>query len=186
MDKRTQNTCERIRNAYIALLTDRGEPRLTVTAIARQANIDRKTFYLHYETVDDVMRDLICRIINDFVERLEARGFLENSLDVGIFYQTMGQILNEHAALFRFVATRPSMDGHWQQIKHELAVRLIERYQSKVVVKPDVLYVYVRFLLGGMQELYREWLRGGLELSIAELGRLSSDVAFEGFSPILK
>ena len=186
MDKRIQNTRERIRDAYIKLLMDKSEPRLTVTAIARQANIDRKTFYLHYETVEDVMLDLVQRIAEEFVELLEERGFLENSVDVGVFYQTLGCILNKYSALFRFVAVRPAMECFWHEIRHELTDRLIERYRERVVVKPDVLYIYLYFLLGGMQEVYREWLRGSFQLSMEELGRLTSDVAFEGFSSILK
>ncbi len=186
MDKRTQNTRERIRAAYVTLLTARDEPKLTVTALARQANIDRKTFYLHYDTMDDVMMDLTQQIVTQFVERLEQRGFLEKGVDVGIFYQTLGQTIGEHGALFRYAALRPSQDVFWEQIKRSLAMQLVEHYREKFLIKPDALYIYLRFLLGGMQEIYREWLRGELKLSIEELSRMAGDAAFEGFSSIIK
>lgn len=186
MDKRTQNTRERIRHAYVTLLTSCDAPKLTVTALAKQANIDRKTFYLHYDTMDEVMLDIITQITTQFVERLEMRGFLENGVDVGTFYQTLGQIMGENEALFRYAAVRPSQDLFWEQIKRTLAMQLLEHYQDRFLIKPDALYVYLRFLLGGMQELYREWLRGGLRLSIEELSRLAGDVAFEGFSSVIK
>ena len=186
MDKRTQNTRERIRHAYVTLLTAGDEPKLTVTALARQANIDRKTFYLHYDTTDDVMLDITQQIVEQFVEKLKQRGFLEKGVDVGVFYQTLGQVISEHRALFHYAALRPSQYVFWEHIKHELAVRLVEHYQDKFLIKPDGLYVYLRFLLGGMQEIYREWLRGGLKLTIEELSRMAGDAAFEGFSSILK
>ena len=44
----------------------------------------------------------------------------------------------------------------------------------------------VRFVLAGMQDLYREWLRGELPFSLEELGRMTGDAAFEGFSTVLK
>ena len=186
MDKRTQNTRERIRQAYVGLLTARDEPRLTVTALAREANIDRKTFYLHYDTMDDVMQDIALQIVERFVERLEQRGFLENGVDVGVFYQTLGQTISEHSALFRYAALRSSQDMFWEQIKRELAQRLVEDYKDRFLLKPEALYVYLRFLLGGMQEIYREWLRGGLKQSMEELSRIAGDAAFEGFSSIVK
>ena len=186
MDKRTQNTRERIRIAYVKILTGSENPKLTVTALAQVANIDRKTFYLHYDTLDDVMLDVSQHITEQFVERLEQRGFLANAVDVGIFYRTLGQTLHEHGVLFRYAAMRPSHDLFWEQIKRLLAQRLVEHYQDKFSLKPDALYVYVRFLLGGMQEIYREWLRGGLNLSMEELSRLTGDAAFEGFSTIMK
>lgn len=186
MDKRILNTQERIRQAYVKLLTGSEKPKLTVTALAREANIDRKTFYLHYDTLDDVMLDVSQHITEQFVERLEQRGFLEKGVDVGIFFQTLGLTLHEHGDLFRYAALRPSHELFWEQIKRLLAQRLVEHYQEKFQLTPDALYVYVRFLLGGMQEIYREWLRGELKLSIEELSRLTGDVAFEGFSAIVK
>ena len=63
---------------------------------------------------------------------------------------------------------------------------MTELYRDRVLVKPEALNVYMRFLLGGVQELYRDWLRGQLPYSIEELGRIASDAAFEGFSQILK
>ena len=186
MDKRTQNTRERIRTAYVTLLTSCDDPKLTVTALARQANIDRKTFYLHYDTLDEVMMDITRQITAKFVERLEQRGFLEKGVDVGIFYQTLGQTIGENGALFRYAALRPSQDLFWEQIKRSLALQLVEHYQDRFLIKPDALYIYLRFLLGGMQDIYREWLRGELKLSIEELSRMAGDAAFEGISSIVK
>ena len=186
MDKRKQNTRERIRNAYLTLLSQETTGRITVTALARQANIDRKTFYLHYDTVEDVVYDYSRVLIERLIERLEEKGFPDSMMNINLFYQVMGQIINENLPFFRHLSLRPSMDAFWEKTKHDLAARMTELYRDRVLVKPEALNVYMRFLLGGVQELYRDWLRGQLPYSIEELGRIASDAAFEGFSQILK
>lgn len=186
MDKRKQNTRERIRNAYIALLAQENAGRITITALARQANIDRKTFYLHYDTVEEVALDYSRVLTDRFIEILEKQGFLDSMMNVGIFYQALGLIISENMPFFRYVAEQPSLDAFWEKTKHDLTARLTELYRERVLIKPEALYVYLRFLLGGMQEVYREWLRGQMPYSIEELGRIASDAAFEGFSQIMK
>ena len=57
MDRRVQKTRAAIQRAYIELLMEKKSMKMTITELARRANIDRKTFYLHYDTTDDVLRD---------------------------------------------------------------------------------------------------------------------------------
>ena len=57
MDKRASKTRDAIIAAWMALLPEKKNQRITVTELAKRANIARKTFYLHYETPEDVMRD---------------------------------------------------------------------------------------------------------------------------------
>ena len=104
MDKRTEKTRQAIRNAYAALLLDRHAPRITVTALAREANIDRKTFYLHYDTTEDVMRDYHRQILLRMMDYLEASGFFENSPDVSCFFTACNRVIGENLAFFQYTA----------------------------------------------------------------------------------
>ena len=186
MDKRKQNTRSRIRTAYLDLLTECNHEKITITALAKKANIDRKTFYLHYDTINDVMMDCSRQIINRLVELLEMQNFFDQSFNAMVFYQALGKVVCENMTFFQYIATLPNMDFFWEQSKKILAENITEMCRDKVTVSADTLYVYVRFLLAGMQEVYREWLRGNLRFSLEELGRISSDVSFEGFCTILR
>ena len=48
MDRRVEKTRKSIREAYFDLLMRDGKRKITIAEIARNANIDRKTFYLLY------------------------------------------------------------------------------------------------------------------------------------------
>lgn len=186
MDKRKQNTRDRIRKAYLDLLSEYNHHKLTVTALAKQANIDRKTFYLHYDTMDDVMMDCSRQVINRLVEILEMQNFFQQRFNAMVFYQALGKVVCENMTFFQYIATLPNMDFFWEQSKNMITENIIEMCHDKVSVDTNVLEVYIRFLLAGMQEVYREWLRGNLRFSLEELGRISSDISFEGFCTILK
>ena len=61
-----------------------------------------------------------------------------------------------------------------------------ERYEESVTVRPEVLRVYIRYLIAGSQQIYTDWLLGRVKIDIEELGRIATDAAFEGFSAIMK
>lgn len=186
MDKRKQKTRQAIRNAYAALLLDRHAPKMTVTALARTANIDRKTFYLHYDTIEDVMRDYHHQILESLVDYLEVSGFFSKSPDVACFFAACSRIMGENMAFFQHAALHPELAAQWREDTGELVRMLSERYEDSVAVRPEVLQVYIRFLIAGSQQIYTDWLRGKLPFDIEELGRIATDAAFEGFSAIMK
>lgn len=186
MDKRKQKTREAIRNAYTALLLDRHTARITVTALAQKANIDRKTFYLHYDTLDDVLRDCTRQLIGRLFGLLEESGFFDQPFALDQFFQAVNQVISENMAFFQLAAMRSDLSEVWDENIRELTAQIAARYQDRVVVRTEVLYVYVRFALTGSLELYKDWLRGRLPFTIEEIGRIATDAAFEGFCTILK
>ena len=58
-DRRFARTEKAIVEAFLKLAEEQDPQKITVTALAREADIDRKTFYLHYDTVDAVADALL-------------------------------------------------------------------------------------------------------------------------------
>ena len=186
MDKRVQKTRAAIQNAYISLVMEKKSIRITVTELARRANIDRKTFYLHYDTTDDVMRDYNQQIINKLLNILNEQDFFTQNFNTVSLYSALNQVISEYIDCFRHIAVMSYYDLFWEQSKEALAVTVSEMYKDKVIIPKEALNLYSRFVLTGTLETYREWLKGKLPFSLDELGRLTSEVAFRGFSPVLK
>ncbi len=66
MDRRQRRTREAIFRALAALLSEKDFGRITVGEIIERADVGRATFYAHFETKDDVLKqlcdDLFCHI----------------------------------------------------------------------------------------------------------------------------
>lgn len=56
MDKRISKTRDAIIDAYLELIFEKKDQKITISELAQRANIARKTFYLHYESLEDIMR----------------------------------------------------------------------------------------------------------------------------------
>lgn len=58
-DRRTLITKGIIKDALLELLQNTSYEKITVTALCRQSEITRATFYLHYDNIDDVLDELL-------------------------------------------------------------------------------------------------------------------------------
>lgn len=59
IDRRILRTRRAIHTAFIELLTEYEYEKITITALAKRADIDRKTFYTHYSSIDTLFEDVI-------------------------------------------------------------------------------------------------------------------------------
>ena len=64
-DLRIVKTRTNIKNSLIDLLAEKNVSKITVTELAEKAMINRKTFYRHYNTVQDVVDDINYDMINE-------------------------------------------------------------------------------------------------------------------------
>ena len=56
-----------IRRAFLELMQEKGYSAVTVSDIAKRAMINRKTFYFHYETKDDLYNEILNDTLDIFI-----------------------------------------------------------------------------------------------------------------------
>ena len=64
-DLRVARTRTAIKEAFEALVLENSLDRITVKALTEHAGINRKTFYLHYETIESLYDEILTEIMDD-------------------------------------------------------------------------------------------------------------------------
>ena len=83
IDRRVLKTRQAIEEALASLILKTDYDKITVSALAKEANINRKTFYLHYDSVDDVLDTMTKRHAQKTMERIKQAAILDHrALDV--------------------------------------------------------------------------------------------------------
>lgn len=65
MDRRVARTKRNIRNALLELTSKKSLNDITVTELAERADVDRKTFYNYYDTVTDIVNEMIVEVTEE-------------------------------------------------------------------------------------------------------------------------
>lgn len=186
-DRRLAKTDRAIQNALMDLLTQRPLAKISVSDVARQADIDRKTFYLHYATVEDAFQAIADGIIADSVARIEDR--MHRSGDVSFlgafeaYFSSIGEIFLDE----RFITMRKA-----NSVPLEITFRYYGDSLQRLMMQSELFLFFpesarqylVSFLLYLTVGTYMTWLDSGMKESLEELTALASGLAAQGLGSI--
>ena len=68
-DLRVRKTKEAIRSTFQTMICEMDYHQITIKELSTRAQINRKTFYLHYSSLDDLLAELQDEIAENFIKR---------------------------------------------------------------------------------------------------------------------
>lgn len=178
-DPRAVRTRRAIKQAFWELAAESDASHFTVKDLAEHAGINRKTFYLHYETVERLYDEVVDDILGEFFDRSETT--------VGIPEDFAG-----HATrFFRFLAERPPVVEHLVCARrgYDFGERLylgqMDRYRSEggdpfLWLDPHKLDLVLCFIRSTALDFYRRWVGSGKTVPVDEAALLLSELTCNG------
>ena len=157
-DIRTQRTRGAIKTAFSELLAESDYAHITIKSLAEQAGINRKTFYLHYDSLDALLAELQQEIINSVLTVLQNSASADFRVTLRALYRVMG----EQPALHQKLLCSGSYQLMYQQITQKLLwlrhkdAPALPKNAEQVKSMLTIQYVAVSSL-----ELYRAWVTMG-------------------------
>lgn len=187
MDRRVARTDQAIKDAYFSLIRERGTTRITISEVARRADIDRKTFYLHYDSLKDVLDEYIEERISHIEALLADTDYLTDPFNVGIIYSIINSANEAELEFLESISASESYNDLWKQISGVLTEKAVEIYKPHTAPEIDekALRVYADYFISGALSIYRKWLRGDYEISWHELLKTVREVGEHGLKRVL-
>ena len=185
-DRRIEKTIKATETAYFELLSEKKNDRITITELADRANIDRKTFYLHYNSVDDVIdrhsRATVARIMAE----LENKGFFNDVLDVSVFLETVLAVREEELQEFEVLQDPEITALAWRHAENNLKDMLSD-IAYRFFDEPDPeMELSIKFYTAGIMSIFVSYIRQEIDIDPHELVRILSDLTENGISNKLK
>ena len=184
-DRRIEKTRTAIREAFFSLVKERDMSKITITEIARRANINRKTFYLHYDSTEAILDEFCKELIKKLLPILEKNDFFDRSFDVASLFQSLNMLMEKDIDLYRHIAHMPAYAFLWEQIKDILKSTVKETMADKLIVSPEEFELYAEFYSAGTIAAYLKWLREEVDLSEEELVNVLGNATYYGFQKLL-
>ena len=182
------NTAVKMDQALIALLEKKDFSYITVSEICKTAGVNRSTFYLHYETVGDLLEETTRYLLDDFiacfpmdVEQISAKYRDGDSKELNFvteqYLHPYLRYIRDNRRVFATVLSNGSsfgFEGIFQRLYEHIFNPILARFQYPTAHRPYVM----RFYLNGLNAVVTEWLKNGCEQSVEELTAIIQECIF--------
>jgi AcrR family transcriptional regulator len=186
MDRRVKKTKAAIHDAYFSLVMEKDTPKITITELTERADIDRKTFYLHYQSVDDIVNEAIEDGVEKLRQILEQEHYFEHPLEFDKAFRAINFLLEDDLPFYRHVAKNTIFHGFWEQVQNILCRNIIDVYRNISPLSADELKIYARFYSAGIISIYIDWLNSTDAMPIEQLGQIAGQLLRGGCNDLLK
>ena len=181
-DRRTERTRKAIREAFTSLIIEKEFTEITITELAERANINRKTFYSHYECIEDVLDDLQSTL-GERIEEIYRRNN-KGPFDIKAFTLTIDEILSEDYNLIRRLVMANEYRFFSRKIKDSLKEAFIAQYRQYSNINENVLNVVAEYCVAGIIKVYKVWFEDETAFTQEELARLVGRLIWGGMTAI--
>jgi len=189
LDRRVQRTRALLRDALMALIQEKGYDAVTIEEITERANLGRTTFYLHYQSKDDLLLDHHADFTAHLnLDRMSREQLLGNKPqpEMVAFLQEISEGKTVYLAFTRAKDADVIMRNVRQRMMENLQESLLEAFPDAAPHVP--LEILTNYLVSAQMSLIDWWItnRTGYEADqIATiLHRLQLAAVRDAFEPI--
>ena len=172
-------TASRMDEAFLELLEKKDFAYITVKELCEKAGVNRSTFYLHYETIEDLLAESAQHIVDQFVEsmphnttefleKLEYRPLEELYLITPEYLTPYLTYIKEHRHIFQTIVEQSSilrMTDAYNDLKRYIFTPILNRFK---VPSEDQQYM-MPFYISGLIAVINEWLKNDCRDSIEHI-----------------
>lgn len=173
------NTAVKMDRAFLELLEKKDFAYITVKEICEKAGVNRSTFYLHYETLEDLLSESV-EYMNEqflaymeqdtdvFITSIKERPISELYLITPKYLTPYLNYIKEHKRLF-LTATKNAnalrLEESYNGMLNFVFMPILERYQV-----PDEYRKYMMaFYVQGLMAIITQWLKNDCKDTIEEI-----------------
>ncbi len=162
-------TAVRMDEAFLELIESKDFAYITVKEICEKAGCNRSTFYLHYETIADLLSESAQYIIDqfvefmpyntgDFLEKIQNCSFEELYLVTPEYLMPYLSYIREHRRIFKVTVERASelqMNHAYEKLGRHVLIPILNRFQ----IPADEQKYVLKFYISGLMAIINEWLQ---------------------------
>lgn len=163
------NTAKRMDEAFLALLEKKEFAYITVKEICEKASVNRSTFYLHYETVADLLFESIEYMNGQFLDyiKLDSKKIVTSLRDVSTdelylitpeYLTSYLSYIKDNKRLFRTAMENSKtlrLDEAYNRMFCHVFTPILERFK---VPERERKYI-MAFYIHGLMAIITEWLK---------------------------
>ncbi len=174
VDRRVRKTRAALKQSLTTLLQEKNVKDISVKELTDLADVNRGTFYLHYNDVFDLLE----QSENDLLEELHKIADSISAETVrsnpALFFEKIYTVCSENASLVRILLGENGDIRFLNRIRNFLREKCLNDWHSLLhQVDLEKFDAYYSFLVGGCCSLLQYWFAGDMKQTPKELANIT-------------
>lgn len=159
---RTQKTCALIRKTFREMLIEMDYNQISIKKLTERADINRRTFYLHYGSIDELLNELIDEIADGYFKMTNSlNGYYDQREIARAFLLYFAQQDELHEKII--------CNSNFKYISDRINRRISDINQGHIddlgKVSPYLKNIIIAYLNMSCLGMYRRWVRKDIIIS---------------------
>lgn len=182
------NTAIKMDKALISLLERKSFEYITISEICKEANVNRSTFYLHYENTCDLLNETMQYLIDSFLSYFTVD---IQSLSLSFSNSELSQInfiteeylnpylsfIKDNHRIFSTAISHSKVFGFekiFTRMHQNIFNPILERFHYPMEDRKYVMFYY----LSGINAVVTEWIKDDCKKSISNISQIIQECIF--------
>ena len=178
-DLRVRRTIEGIKSVFEQMICEMDYEKIRVTELCTRAMINKKTFYVYYSTLDELLGELQKELSAEYIERVKDfrlpeqldevnREFFLYSEEKGLAYEKITCAAGGAYQYIRSNMIKEVNNSGWSSSEKYLALSDFEKT------------ALMNYINGAVLGIYRQWVESGKQQSAEDIIALTNRLVLGG------
>lgn len=181
-DRRVRKTQKAIKEGFASLMLEKSIQEISVRELTELVDINRSTFYLHYQDI----YDLLLHIEDETIEEVSA--MLDENLPVKtgdrpyLLFVGVLHYVSENEEQCKMLLSYNNSGTFLAKLSQVLSEKCFHNWLNNLQVtnEPHELEYFNEFLISGYIAIIRSWLNSGKKATPEELAQMMESMALYG------
>jgi AcrR family transcriptional regulator len=150
-----------LKDAFLQLLVEKPYDQISVSDVTRAADLNRGTFYAHFNNMDDLLRSTMqdySESVSDLIDQCINEDFPADPMPV---LNHIGGYLGSDQELFKKLVMSTSVEPFINSLREMFCEKIREQLSSRRSSMDErFVLVATEYLTSGVLGAYRSWLSG--------------------------
>ena len=184
-DRRVLRTKKNIRQTFLQLLSEKSLTQLTVKELSERADINRKTFYMYYSNIEEILSELEDELVQKLVLVFEKELFERETFDSYSFFENLNLAIQEDIELYRTLNHADLLPHLILRAKNALIDVFFRKYNIPADSDSERYILYAEYAASGILSMYTKWFSNDFHMSLEELTKTAAEITLYGFQHLI-
>ena len=192
-NRSVRNTKRRLREGLLQLLEEKPINEISVKELTELVDVNRGTFYFHYQDIYDLLRDMeqdffdnFDRTLSENTPALDEAGFPILDAEGAPYLHAIFSFVDANRSFCRIMLS-PHGDMKFVELVKERIDRQCRFFWQLLAPGADEAQsgIYNAFLINGLIGLIREWVNDRRDLSVESISELTATLILASVGPCI-